>query len=103
MPLGSDEQYRGWCYTRKYLNESGIIGQWGYCNPSCRWKKNNTDHNLASQEHSNLWSEDIFSLDAGSSGYCHTYNPMNVSLAGHLGQFTAFLGSNFPLYQVSVM
>ena len=95
MPLGSDEEYEGWCYTRKYLNDSAIMGQWGYCDPNCRGQsENNNKYNLASQDHNDHWTEDIFSLDEGSSGHCHTYNPANDSLAGNLGQFAAFLGTN---------
>ena len=94
MPLGPNHEYQGWCYTRKYLNDSAIIGQWGYCDHSCSGQRENAVHNLASQEHSDLWSEGIFSLDESSSGHCHTYNPANDSLAGNLGQFIAFLGNN---------
>ena len=92
-PLDSTEEYPGYCFTRKYHNESAIIGQWGYCDPNCRGQEENVHHNLASQDHGNLWSEGIYSLDGGSSGHCHTYNPANSSVAGHLGQFHAFLGT----------
>ena len=71
------------------------MGQWGYCDPSCRGQRENNDkYNLASHDHNDRWTENIFSLDTGSSGHCHTYNPANDSLAGNLGQFTAFLGTN---------
>ena len=92
--MDADEEYEGFCYTRKYLNDSAIMGQWGYCDPSCRGHGVHTEqHNLASQAHSDLWNEGIYSLDKSSSGHCHTYNPANSSVAGHLGQFHAFLGT----------
>ena len=82
------------------------MGQWGYCDPSCRGHHgvDTEQHNLASQEHSDLWSEGIYSLDKSSSGHCHTYNPANSSVAGHLGQFHAFLGTVANEYEaVNVM
>ena len=53
-------------------------------------------YNLASQEHTDLWSEDIFILDSGSSGHCHAYNPANHSLAKANGGFYALLGIKYP-------
>ena len=69
------------------------MDQWGYCDPSCRTENvDDLHYNLASDYHSDLWSEDIFMLDTGSSGHCHTYNPVNQSFAGNRGQFYATLG-----------
>ena len=85
-----------WCYTRKYLNESAILGEWGYCDPSCRSQdhKEKSIYNLASKEHSYLWNEDIFMLESFSGGHCHTtYNRKNNSFAGNRGQFYAMLGT----------
>ena len=86
--------YDGWCYTRSHLNNSAILGQWGYCVPNCsiQTSTQNAAYNLASQEHDDLWSENIVSLEALASGHCHTYNPVNVSFSGNQGQFYTMLG-----------
>ena len=78
-----------WCYTRTYLNDSAIIGEWGYCDPSCNGE---VHFNLASIENDDLWSEDIFRIQVYSSGHCHTYNPADLSFSGDRGSFYAKLG-----------
>ena len=93
--FSTDVDWFSWCYTRTYLNDSGTTHQWGHCEPSCRnegllMKK--THRNLASNLHSQLWSEHIFNLDTFSNGHCHTYDPANSSFAGRRGQFYAMLG-----------
>ena len=82
------------CYTRTHLNSSAILGMWGYCDPSCRGREHQQDasYNLASKVHNDMWSENIFSLNAMSSGHCHTYNPENRSFATNDGGFYAMLG-----------
>ena len=85
-----------YCDTRTYLNGSAINGQWGYCDPNCKGEglehENSVMYNLASKEHTNLWSEDIFTLETGYSGHCHTYNPANRSLGKAKGGLYAMLG-----------
>ena len=78
-----------WCYTKTYLNDSAIIGEWGYCDPSCN---SEVHFNLASIENDDLWSEDIFRIQIYSSGHCHTYNPADSSFSGDRGSFYAKLG-----------
>ena len=51
-----------------------------------------TNYNLASKDHNDLWSENIFLLDSENAGHCHTYNPVNRSHAGSSGQFYSMLG-----------
>ena len=58
----------------------------------------NSVYNLANEEHSDLWKENIFMLKSLSSGHCHTYNPENYSLAGNRGQFYAMLGMKLSLF-----
>ena len=83
-----------------HLNSSTILGMWGYCDPSCRGREHqqNASYNLASKEHTDLWSENIFSLNAMSSGHCHTYNPENRSFATNDGGLYAMLGKLVKLY-----
>ena len=94
-----------WCYTRTHLNNSAIRGQWGYCDPNCKGEglnhENSSMFNLASKEHNDLWSEDIFILASGSSGHCHTYNPKNLSLAKARGGFYSMLGIKYNLSYVT--
>ena len=62
------------------------------CYFSCREKENSSAFNLASKEHDDMWSEDIFMLvETGTSGHCHTYNPTTSSLADE--GFYAMLGN----------
>ena len=63
----------------------------------------NAKYNLASAEHSELWTEDIFSFESLSSGHCHTYNPVNNSVAGNRGQFYAMLGNTGSLFPVEII
>ena len=56
----------------------------------------NSVHNLANEEHSDLWSENIFMLKSLSSGHCHTYNPETYLLAGNRGH--AMLGMKLNLF-----
>ena len=90
-----DDQYSGWCYTRLHQNDSGVRTKSGNCDPSCydHWNKmGKTNYNLASKDHNDLWSENIFLIDSENAGHCHTYNPVNRSHAGSSGQFYSMLG-----------
>ena len=90
-----DDQYSGWCYTRLHQNDSGVRTKSGNCDPSCydHWDKmGKTNYNLASKDHNELWSENIFLIDSENAGHCHTYNPVNRSHAGSSGQFYSMLG-----------
>ena len=96
-----DDQYSGWCYTRLHQNDSGVRTKSGNCDPSCynhRNKIGKTNYNLASKDHNDLWSENIFLLDSENAGHCHTYNPVNRSHAGSSGQFYSMLGSRLTLF-----
>ena len=49
-------------------------------------------YNLTSALYEGDWYEGVYGLDNRASGHCHTFNPPNVSLAGHQGQLYAYLG-----------
>ena len=91
LPSGNHDG-KSFCYTRTHLNGSAIRGQWGYCDQNCNGTENCSIFNLASKEHNDMWSEDIFMLvETGTSGHCHTYNPTTSSLADE--GFYALLGT----------
>ena len=94
QPLKNTDGGKGWCYTRSFHNNSAIIGEWGYCDLRCKSQDQIEDphFNLASKKHNEMWNEDIFMLDTGSKGHCHTYNPSNKSFARNKGTFYAMLG-----------
>ena len=90
QPNGGDKS-KGWCFTKSLQNDSGLIGEFGYCDLGCTSENIEQQYyNLASKDH--LWEEHIFMLDESSSGHCHTYNPGNKSVARNHGQFYAKLG-----------
>ena len=49
-------------------------------------------YDLTSQLYSANWYSGLYLLDNRASGHCHTFNPENVSVAGHQGQLYAYLG-----------
>ena len=61
LPSGNHDG-KNFCYTRSHLNGSAIRGQWGYCDQNCTGTENSSIFNLASKEHNEMWSEDIFNL-----------------------------------------
>lgn len=80
--------------TNIEIHDFRTLSGWAECDSNCRSEvyMENAKYNLASPEHSELWTEDIFSFESLSSGHCHTYNPVNNSVAGNRGQFYAMLG-----------
>ena len=50
-------------------------------------------YNLTSQLYSGNWYSGLYGLGNRASGHCHTFNPENVSVAGHQGQLYAYLGN----------
>ena len=56
-------------------------------------------YNLTSQLYSDNWYSGLYGLGNRASGHCHTFNPENVSVAGHQGQLYAYLGNTSPRYQ----
>ena len=89
------DDVRPWCSTRTTWNNSYILEDWGYCSKDCHGAlpmKSDSTFNLAHDEHSHLWEEDLYSLGEFDAGYCHTYHPEFPSLSGYKGQLFALLG-----------
>ena len=51
-------------------------------------------YNLTSSLYSAHWYSGLYGLGNRASGHCHTFNPANVSVAGHQGQLYAYLGQH---------
>ena len=92
-------------YTNIEIHYFSTLSGWAECDSNCRSEvyMENAKYNLASAEHSELWTEDIFSFESLSSGHCHTYNPVNNSVAGNRGQFYAMLGKESYLIRFYLM
>ena len=72
------------CYTRvPWKAEYNISRQtkWGYCPPNCKGERTdpNSTFNLAKEEYSQAWEENLYDLKSFGAGYCYTYNPPKLS------------------------
>ena len=81
---------------RTYPNGSAILGQVGDCRPKANCSSSvsmdSALYNLTSDLYQDDWYEGLYGLGNRDRAHCHTFNPKNVSAAGHQGQLYAYLG-----------
>ena len=83
--------YKHWCSTVTYKNDSHKTGSWGYCPQYCL-DNQRFEENLADEKFQEFWQEQLFQLVTDDIGLCYTYNPKHNSSTRPEDKFVALLG-----------